>query len=729
MANVYTLKVLKHGQVIQRRQITSGVRKGAAATYLQSEPNVTYVFQTPDGDKPITKMVTQMVGNDLHLSVEDGDVKQPQLIIQNFAEHESSSAFATTLKFGSLSYFNVDSPLLFNTLGEAGTTTLTASNSGEAAGGMSNWAWAGLGLGAVAVAASNSSKSDSTPTSSPSATALAKVTSYAATASSSAPSATPTVADYNDLGFSAVNTNNLSAINNGIATAKPNTSDKVTAVVGAYLKILDEANGTSPDATSTDPLLTDYQALGVQTVSTLTNDQKTNHLSLLNDIIKTRLVADVNTVAKITALSAVAEKIVLLAAGNTGASTALSNADFTSIGLSLSIPNSMLMTAIEASNDNGSGVNTLAAIKAIDTAYLKIAAAADGTKANAPSTAKLTLEDLSELGLLKNYDANGATGGSMSGKAIGTGAQHGAALNLLNDVLDGKASSAIATAADVNKISLAIDKVMDVANGTTPSSNLTITDLTNTLGLTGVTSTNLQKVIDKITATHSNDGTLVDSVAELQSLISQVVIETYANDQTSTVAAPTLQDYKDAALAPSLTWTENLKTGVNSVLATQHNYTLVHDIALSYDAVLNEATNGVANTHADPTADQYTMLLTTNHLLTGGVLDASATTHDNALSLMNAVVGHKAQLGVDTVSELETLASIVDHLINATAATTASNLVTLSELTTLGFANASNSNLANFNQANFNTALRATLDTGADIHTWAQLQALVNTYA
>jgi len=387
------------------------------------------------------------------------------------------------------------------------------------------------------------------------------------------------------------------------------------------------------------------------------------------------------------------------------------------------------MTAIEASNNDGSGINTLAAIKAMDTAYLKIAAATDGIKANAPSTAKLTEADLSELGLLTNYDSSGATGGTISGKAIGTGTQHGAALNLLNDVLDGKANGAIATAADVNKISLVIDKVMDVANGAAPSSTLTTSDFTNTLGITGVTTANLQKVIDNIAATHSSDGTLVDSVTELQSLVSKAVIETYANDQTGTVSAPTLQDYKDAALAPTLTWSENLKTGVNSVLASKHSYALVPDIALSYDAILNEATNGITNTHSDPTAAQYTTLLTTNHVLAGGVLGASSNIHDNALSLMNEVVGHKSQLGVDTVSQLENLASIVDHLINTTSATTATNLITLSELTTLGLANAGNSNLASFNQANFNTALRATLDTGADIHTWAQLQALVNAYA
>lgn len=728
MANVYILKVIKHGQVIQRRQISAGVRKGVAATYLQAEPNVTYVLQTPDGEKPITKVLTQVVGSDLHLSIEDGDVKQPQIVIQNYTEHEQSTAFATTLKNGSLSYFSADTDFMSHAFSASGVTTLTASGA-EAMGGLSGWAWAGLGIGAAAAVASGSKSSDTTTTSNTNAAALTKVTTYASTGSSSSPSASPTVSDYATLGLTSVNTSNLSAINNAIATVKPDTEAKVTTVVGAYLKILDEANGTNPDATNTDPLLSDYQALGVQTVNTLSDAQKTNHLSLLNDIIKTRLVADVNTVAKITALSSVAEKIVLLAAGNTGTSTTLTSADFTSIGLTLSIPNSLLMTAIEASSDNGAGVNTVAAIKAIDTAYLKIAAATDGVKANAPSTAKLTETDIAELGLLKNYDTSGATGGSLNGKAIGTGAQHSAALNLLNDVLDGKASGAIATAVDVNKISIAIDKVMDVANGVTPSSNLTATDLTTTLGLSGITSTNLQKVIDNIAATHSSDGTLVDTVSELQSLVSKAVIETYANDQTGTVAAPSLQDYKDSALAPTLTWTENLKTGVNSVLVAKHNYSLVHDIALSFDAVLNEATNGVANTHTDPTADQYTLLLTLNHVLTGGVANATANAHDNALSLMNDVVGHKAQLAVDTVSELENLATIVDHLINTTAATTATNLVTLSELSTLGLANAGNSNLANFNQANFNTALRATLDTGADIHTWAQLQALVNANA
>ena len=722
MSNVYTLKVIKYGQVIQRKQISNGTRKGMAATVLQAEANVTYVLQAPDGENPIAKITTKQVGKDLHLTVEDGDIKQPQIIIEGYADFEQSTAFASALKLGGMAYFNAETGSLFSSGAEAGTATLTAAGA-ETSSGISPWLWAAAGTVALAAAAKPSSKSDTT-TADTSTAALSKLTTYAAAGTGTA----PTASEYNDAGFKDVTTNNVGAFNSAITATKADSNIKVTAVVTAYSKILGEANGTSPDATSTDPLLSDYQTLGVQLTNTLTDTQKTNYLSLLNDVVKGRLVADVNTVTKLNALSSIAEKAVLIAAGNTNSTTALTAADFQTIGLTLTIPNSMLINAIEASANDGSGISSLASIKAIDTAYTKISTAADGTKANAPTTAKLTVSDLTELGLLNNYDATGATGngGTITGKAIGTGTQQTAALNLLNDVLDGKTAATLATAADINKISILVDKVMDAANGINTSA-VTATDLTS-LGLTSVTTANLSKVIANISGTHntSTDGTAVDSLAELQTLVAKGVIQAYAEDQSNQVTAPTLQDYKDSGLATT-TWTENLKTGVNSVLVAKHNYSLVPDIALNYQAILDEATNGVANTHTNPTAAQYTsVLLTTGHVFEGGIVGNTANAQDNALSLLNEVVAHKTQLGVDTVAELESVATIVDHLINTTASTsTTTNLVTLSELTSLGLGNAGNSYLANFNQTNFNSALRATVDTGAGIHLWSDLQTLV----
>jgi hypothetical protein len=723
MSNVYTLKVIKYGQVIQRKQINAGTRKGIAATVLQAEANVTYVLQAPDGENPIAKIITKQVGKDLHLSVEDGDIKQPQIIIEGYADYEQSTAFASALKLGGMAYFNAENGSLFSRGAEAGTATLTAP-AAETASGISPWLWAAAGTVALAAAAKSSSKSNTT-TADTSTAALSKITTYAAAGTGTA----PTASDYNDAGFKDVTTNNVGAFNSAITAAKTDNTIKVTAVVTAYSKILAEANGTSADATSTDPLLSDYQALGVQLANTLTDTQKTNYLSLLNDIVKGRLVADVNTVTKLNALSSIAEKVILIAAGNTSSATALTATDFQTIGMALTIPNSMLITAIEASANDGSGINSLASIKAIDTAYSKISTAADGTKANAPTTAKLTVSDLTELGLLSNYDANGATGvgGTISGKAVGTGGQQTAALNLLNDVIDGKATASLGTAADINKISILVDKVMDAANGINTSA-VTATDLTS-LGLTSVTTANYQKIITNISSTASTSGAAVDSLTELQALVGKAVVQTYAEDQSSQVAAPTLQDYKDSGLTSNnVTWTENLKTGVNSVLAAKHTYSLVPDIALNYQAILDEATNGVANTHTNPTATQYTsVLLTAGHVFEGGVAGNTANAQDNALSLLNEVVAHKTQLGVDTVAELESIATIVDHLINTTASTnTTTNLITSSELTTLGLGNAGNSYLANFNQTNFNSALRATIDTGAGIHLWSDLQTLVN---
>ena len=725
MSNVYTFKVIKHGQVILRKQISNGTRKGMAATVLQAGPDVTYVFQSQDGASPIKKIITKKVGKDLHLTTEDGDINAPDIIIENYAEFEQNTAFATTLRSGGLSFFDTQSNGIFTSSlfgAESGITSLVASGA-ETTSFLSPLVLAGAGAVAL-IAAKSSSKSDTAAVPDANATALAKITSYGTTGTT----ATPTVNDYTEAGFKDVTSGNVSAINNAIASVKADSNAKVSDVVTAYLKILAEANGTNADATpNADPLLSDYQALGVQPLNTLTDAQKPNYLSLLNDIVKNRLVADIITVAKLSALSAMAEKIILIAAGNTGTTaTTLTAADFQTMGLAVTIPNSMLMNAMEASANDGSSINSLAAIKAIDASYSKILAQADGIKANTSTAAKLTVADLTSLGLLSHYDATGTTntGGAINGKAIGTGAQNASALNLLNDVMDGKTSTLVDTTAEINQLSILVDKVMDIASGATAASALTATDLSS-LGLTGVTANNLQKIANQISATHSADGSAVDSLAELQTLVAKAVIQTYAEDQSVTSPAPTLQDYKDSGLtlatSPSVTWTENLKTGVNSVLATKHTYALVPDIALSFQAVLDEASNGASNTHADPTAAQYTMLLTTSHVLQGGTLGATTLASDNALSLMNDVVAHKSQLGVDTVSELEAYATAIDHIMNTAAAISTTNPVTLAELSTLGL-----NNTASANQATFNTNLRATLDSGADVHTWAQLQALIN---
>jgi len=207
----------------------------------------------------------------LHLTTEDGDINAPEIIIENYAAFEQNTAFATTLRSGGLAFFDAQSNGLFTSSlfgTETGMTSLVASGA-ETTGFLSPLVLASAGAVAL-IAAKSSSKSNTSVTPDANAAVLAKITSYGATGTT----ATPTVNDYTEAGFKDVTSGNVSAINNAIATVKADSNAKVSGVVTAYLKILAEANGTNADATpNADPLLSDYETLGVQPLNTLTNAQ------------------------------------------------------------------------------------------------------------------------------------------------------------------------------------------------------------------------------------------------------------------------------------------------------------------------------------------------------------------------------------------------------------------------------------------------------------------------
>ncbi len=945
MSNIFSLKVIKNGQVLLRKQLTGGTRKNLALMSIPAEADVTYVLQSETGGKPLTKIVTKQVGKNLLLTLDAEDSQSPQLLIENYYEFEQSSAIATASRTGVLMAFKPE------------TDTSLFSSGAEATGGMSTWVtpgaesasglaavsplvWAGGAL-LVAAASHSSGGSGGTDTS---ATALAKISTYA----SSSTAAAPLASDYEVSGFSNVTVSNVAAINSAVNRVRADSAPKVQTVITAYLKILAEANGTSDDTTTTDPLITDYQALGIQ----LPNNPSSAHLSLLNDIVKNRITADVMSVAKLDGLSAIADKILLTAQGNI-LSTPLTATDFNSIGLSDITASNVgaFLSAIDASADNGSGVSNLTQLKAIDTAYLKILAEANGVKGDTTDLSKLatsndfkaigasigkagdtadvqqsaalkllndvidgqtstavdtvkeitdlaktiekvmniskaanttdaqafdlklaelnalgltgatadnlaqvteairltqaadgssldalkklqaavdlgvvmayadtpaagtvphiaptlsqytslglptldagghkaitnsnlsavnsavealgsvdvntttklqtivdayskvltqangikadsldankmTLDDFTSLGALNNYDATtGAVGGNTHSKAVTSAdAQHTAALKLLNDVIDGRSATQVDTIAEINQLNILVDKVMDVAAGHTPSSPITVNDL-NAMGLNSVTSNNLAKILANLQANPSATGEAADTLNELQSFVSLAVVQTYSADPSGASPLPSLQDYKDLGMTDVTAWNSNLQTAVNSVVAASHNpnitFSTVHEIALDYQSILNEATSNIANTNLNPTAAQYeAVLLSTAHVLHGGVAGSTADVHSNALALMNDIVGHKAPASVDSLNELDSLANVVDKVISAASGTTT---VSFNDLMSLGL------DTHNWNDISYtskiskiNTLIAATDDTGYGVHSFNLLQDIINSSA
>lgn len=479
MSNIYSLKLIKNGVTVQRKQIATGIGKGVVPLTLTAAADLTYVLQDESGAKPVIKIKTRLVGEDLYVVIDGTDEQNTHLILRNFADVQNSSALATTGKAGELVIFKANPATTLSGGAEAQTTWVAPGiDDGSQLSFSSPVVWLG-GAALVAAVASGSSSSAN----SPSITALAKINAYI-NATGTAVVSPPVLKDYTDAGITGVLDNAMAAaINTALKPLGTATVETAQTVVNAYLKIWNKANGAEADNTTNDPTAADYAQLGLTTLP------KSNAILLLNDIIKTRLTTDINTITKLNAYVSIANNIILTAAGNT---VSLTKDDFNAIGMpDLTAANvSSLLSAIGASATDGSGVSSIAQLKLISTAYQKISAQADGIK--------LVTTDLSKIATSADYKSIGAVIGKAADSA---NAQSGAALNLLNDVLDGLNSTAVDTVKKINDLAAIVDKIMTLSTATSPATatavGLKLSDLA-ALGVTGVNADNLAQVVEAI---------------------------------------------------------------------------------------------------------------------------------------------------------------------------------------------------------------------------------------
>lgn len=126
----------------------------------------------------------------------------------------------------------------------------------------------------------------------------------------------PGLTDYSAIQVTGVIANNVAAINSAVdalAGTQVDSRTKVQAVVDAYVKILNEANGVTADATPTaDPTQIDYASIGAAI-----NMNDAENLALLNDIVKSKSSTDVDTIVEINELARIANAIQTTASGGT----------------------------------------------------------------------------------------------------------------------------------------------------------------------------------------------------------------------------------------------------------------------------------------------------------------------------------------------------------------------------------------------------------------------------
>ena len=574
-------------------------------------------------------------------------------------------------------------------------------------------------LSAIAVAAANQAAVNA---------AQALINAYAA---DTAGAATPTLANYQAAGVTGLaSAADADQVNSFLALADTDPAGKtaVEAVAAAANKV--EAYAVSP--TNPAPTLTDYQTLGVL-ASTGTQAQ----VNLLNNAVEIKAGTDVDSATELMAL-ANAVKVVqdaadggnlptnndLLAAlttlGITGANstniapiaaalagagaagsdtlselntlagTATSQASqdaallvLTTFAADPSVPVEPSLVHYQAANIAGvdtsvdaTQVNSFMALADIDptnkAAVEAVAAAANKVEAYAVNNTNPlpSLSDYQLLGILPS----------------GTQVQ----IDLLNSAVDSKTDVNVDTAAELIALAEAVKVVQDAADGGTLPSNSDLLAALTTLGVAGVSLTNIAPIaVALATATVAG----ADSIAELNAIAAaanqvlqaaaQTIINAYAAD-TAGAATPTLANYQAAGI-----------TGVNSAADTDQvnsflamadtdpaGKTAVEAVAAAANKVEAYA---VSPTNLAPTLTDYQTL---------GVLASSGGTQAQA-TLLNSAVDSKAGTDVDSATELMALANAVKVVQDAAdGGNLPTNNDLLAALTTLGIAGVTVANIA-----------------------------------
>ena len=743
MANIYAVKLLKNGQLIQQRQVHAALAESTGAIRIKAQADVVYVLSSESSKKAVTKVISKRMGNDLQLVLDDSISGKPQLIIEDYFAPNQNSALATQGSEGELVLFSPDNAAQMQTIAEPNEVVALTAKGADTAW----WSSAGVQLALIAggLYAVSESKSKSTDNNTQQ-TAQNSINAYA---TGTAQASAPTDATFKDAGYSGVTTNNVGAINSAILRAQAKGKAAIQSIITTYQKLLNKANGNSPDITADDPTLADYQVLRInlQPFSNLGASEGSNKLLLLNDILKNRNPGDINSVSKLDTLAGSVDKMIMMANDDTPPS-ALTTAELNAIGLTdVTDANiAAIRSAITASANDGSGIKTLGQLKTIQTAYLKVLAMADGIKDNTTDASKTpTLIELQSLGIAL-------------GKIGNTGdAQQASALELFNDVIDGLNGSAVDTVAELTAIATTIDKIMNVA--TTAKDAASAVGLTasmlNGLGFTSVTHDNLAQVTESIRLTQTVDGKKLNTFKELQSAVDLGVIMHYAQTDIGTIGhvVPTLAQYQSAGVVTvdngsnkAISNVTAINSAVEALKADNVDTTSeLQSLVNAYVKLLSMADNTKGNT-ADSlrmTVDDYKNIgALSNYVLPTGVIDGNVSSKaviDNnlqkaaSLKLLNDVIDAKSTLQVDSISEINTLSILVDKLLDQASASP-SSMLTVNDFSPMQGASTQGAYLGiqNVNDNNLSLVIQGLKEAivskpdGSAIDTLAEIQSIVS---
>lgn len=543
----------------------------------------------------------------------------------------------------------------------------------------------------------------------------------------------PTSTDYANIGVTVGTTAlKLELMNSVLGELTPDAVDsvsKISDMAKAAENILKVAAGTSGAAVTSN----DLQALGLKINGAntgFTSSQAKSFTDNLNNLYTSLgnsgslSTANVDTYSEIQALFSLQ---LMRTYNDDTASTktqpAPNLADFSNIGIksykSLSeiadanrvalsgthfglTNDDSLTNALKSALDNqvtGTALTKTVVQNMVDSYYkvLKEAGSTTTTDASQPGeyfnapTNNPTAADYANLGISKSSDKTAL-------------ADSTSLLNLLNDAVGRLSVTAVDTATDIQNLEKAAENILVVGAGSgdgNATTGLTYTSDNNNsdwvsslsgfsaLGITGVTSSNLaaiKKAID--VADSANDGRAIDTVHELQAIVSLYRINQYADNDT-TNPSPSIADYQAVVLGAGgkltdvissdnnylAAYSDAVKTKTNGTSPGSFTVAEVKSMVLSYNTILNMA-DANPNNNASSTAPSLQDLL--NVGLGNGWSDTKKTDvlggasngiedktfeKSNNLSLFTDVIGGKTKDQVNTIDKLNNLATIVSKVI------------------------------------------------------------------
>lgn len=374
--------------------------------------------------------------------------------------------------------------------------------------------------------------------------------------------------------------------------------------------------------------------------------------------------------------------------------------DYTKFGLS---SDSALAATLNSALDNQAGSTglTKAVVQTMVDAYYKVLKEAGSTTSNTGTYVNIDSQSNPNPSLA-NYISIGITKSDANKTALAD-ATDVSLKTLLNDAIGRLPVSAVDTAREIQELEKAAENIL-TQGIVTDSSKAYETSYTSdsewlsgfsALGVTGVTSSNLSGIKSAIDSeVTGTDVSAIDTVKEIQAIVSLYRINDYAAEDTIN-PLPTLADYQGILANKNINFlTNGLSANLSAyndavrtkpVVADHKTFaddSKVSDLVKSFDTILKFA-DGSSSTYVNtaPVKSDFVNVGVGNGLSLAlktavtTMLDTSEYTN-----LLADVIGGKNASQVNTISQLNDLASIIERISELEAKTT-SNAANYSSIT------------------------------------------------